>query len=62
MEKEFDEALKLLGNLYEEGKDCLNNLECQQEQKEFSRLFEILREMRDLSAVTMQKLHFTNPN
>ena len=62
-EKEFDASLKTLGDLYEEGKDCLHSLSILEDEKDsFWRLFEILKEMRDLSAVNMQKLHFKIEN
>lgn len=67
-EKEFDESLKKLGDLYEEGKDCLNSLPIARglimdDEKDYeARLFEILREMRDLSAITMKKLHWQPEN
>lgn len=62
-EKEFDESLKALGNLYEEGKDCLFSLSVLEDEIEVrERLFEIIKEMRDLSATTMKKLHTTVSN
>jgi hypothetical protein len=62
-EKEFDDSLTELGNLYEEGKDCLHSLSIlEDEKKDYWRLFEILKEMRDLSAINMQKLHIKNDN
>ena len=62
-EKEFDESLKQLGSLYEEGKDCLHQLSILEDEKEsYWRLFDILKEMRDLSAVNMKKLHTTVEN
>ncbi len=62
-EKEFDESLKTLGDLYEEGKGCLHQLSILEDEKEsYWRLFDILKEMRDLSAVNMKKLHTTVEN
>jgi hypothetical protein len=63
-EKEFDDSLKQLSSLYEEGKDCLYSLPLLQREKDkqFYRLFDILKEMRDLAAINMQKLHFNNDN
>jgi hypothetical protein len=62
-EKEFDDSLKQLGDLYEEGKTCLHLLIIRkEEQGYYYRLFDILKEMRDLSAVNMQKLHFKIEN
>ena len=62
-DKEFDEALKQLGNLYEEGKSCVHyfypDLSVESEHKA-SRLFDVLREMRDLAAITMKKLYQSN--
>lgn len=64
-EKEFDESLNKLGDLYEEGKDCLHRLtilDDNEGSKNYYRLFDILREMRDLSAINMKKVHFKNDN
>ena len=64
-EKEFDESLKKLGDLYEEGKDCLHSLSILEDQEErinYFRVFDILKEMRDLSVINMQKLHFKTDN
>jgi hypothetical protein len=68
MEKEFDEALEKIGSLYEEGKDCLNNMAVcmveapQDEIESKDRLFEILRELRDISALAYKKLNTSNSN
>ena len=57
-EKEFDASLKTLGDLYEEGKYCLHSLSILEDEKEdYWRLFDILKEMRDL-----QKFHFKIEN
>lgn len=53
--QEFDSRLKELGGLYKEGKDCLFNLSVlESETKYRSRLFEIIRDMRDLAAVALK--------
>jgi hypothetical protein len=68
-EKEFDESLQKLGELYEEGKQHLYHLQNgsqimtqSEEDEHFDRLYSIIREMRDLGAVTMQKLHWKIEN
>lgn len=54
------EKLKLLGDLYEEGKDCLSQI--YSSDPAHARLYEILREMRDLSVVQIQNIHWKNEN
>lgn len=59
-EKEFEKKLKLLDDLYEEGKDCLNHVsvpfgDCNQ--KKLLRAFEILFEMRNIAATQMKAIH-----
>lgn len=50
------DKLKELGDLYEEGKDCLNSLGIlENDRNEWSRVYEILREMRDLAAVAIRE-------
>jgi hypothetical protein len=68
-EKEFDEALNELGQLYENGKMLIQKLQYEQQTMDwrateqcYEFLYTILKEMRDLSAVTMQKLHFKIEN
>lgn len=64
-EAEFDSDLKQLGDLYEEGKDCVNYFYADlsiESQEKASRLFEILRQMRDIAAVQMKVKHITNDN
>jgi hypothetical protein len=65
-EKQFDENLKRIGDLYEEGKDCLNNLPIGalhgDEMKSYSRLFEVIREMRDLAAINLKANHEIKDN
>jgi len=54
--QEFNNSLKQLGDLYEEGKDCLNNISVSWLEREHQdRLFEILRKNRDISAVTLKE-------
>lgn len=65
-EQEFEDNLNKLGSLYEEGKDCLNQLFSQwkliKEREAHARLYDILKEMRDLAAVQMQHKHWINEN
>lgn len=65
-EKTFDEGLKKIGDLYEEGKDCLNNLPYavfnSDERKSYSSLFEILSELRTLAAVNLKANHEIKDN
>jgi len=64
-EKEFDGSLNKLGDLYEEGKGCVNwfiNSLGADDHDKAMRLYDILKEMRDLSAVNMKKLHFKTDN
>lgn len=65
MEKEFTEALSKLSELYEQGKSCLHNIPRPvrfDEAQSYDRLYNVLKDMRDLAATTMQKLHWKNPN
>lgn len=63
-EQEFNDRLQKLGDLYEEGKDQLQKLYSADHAdiKPWERLFDILREMRDIAAVQLQKNHFINEN
>jgi hypothetical protein len=62
-EKTFGARLKEIGDLYEEGKDCLNGLSILEEERtEWSRLFEIIREMRDIAAVNLKANHEIKSN
>jgi hypothetical protein len=62
-EKTFDARLKEIGDLYEEGKDCLNGLSILEEERtEWSRLFEIIRELRDIAAVNLKANHEIKSN
>ena len=62
-ENRFDETLKRIGELYEEGKDCLNSLGIlEEDRREWSRVYEILREMRDLAAVSLKANHEIKDN
>lgn len=57
-EKQFNETLKIIGDLYEEGKDCLFSLSIlEEEHKYYHRLFEIIQEMRDLAATNLKVNH-----
>lgn len=59
--EEFDQQLKVLSDLYEEGKDCLVDLDTlvkttpDDRAASHNRLVYILREMRDMAAVAMKK-------
>ena len=57
----FNERLKRIGELYEEGKDCLFEIPTGQlhgkEMKAYSRLFDILVELRDIAAVSLKANH-----
>ncbi len=68
-EAEFKERLKQLGDLYEEGKDCLHSMfgavnmsPFPDDKDKHARLYDILREMRDIAAVQMQKIHWVPEN
>lgn len=67
-EQEFEENLKKLGDLYEEGKDCLTALTAavynhpMGNSAKHNRLYDILREMRDIAATQMQKIHWIPEN
>lgn len=65
-DKEFGDKLKVLGDLYEEGKDCLNDFSTDFESPglppTYFRLFEILKEMRDIAALQMKSFHTTEEN
>jgi len=60
-EEKFNERLKRIGELYEEGKDCLFEIPTGQlhgkEMKAYSRLFDILVELRDIAAVSLKANH-----
>lgn len=55
-EKEFDEKLKRLGDLYEEAKDRLQACRppFDERAQHHSALFDIIREMRDLAATSLR--------
>lgn len=60
-EKNFDQQIQRIGNLYEEGKDCLSNLDVDLGNPEhappFWRLREILAELRDIAATNLKAGH-----
>lgn len=56
----FEAKLDQLGDLYEEGKDCLALL--YSPDPKHARLYEILREMRDIAAVSMKAVHTIDEN
>jgi len=57
---EFHSQLDKLGELYEEGKDCLAHI--YNPDPHHARLYEILRDMRDMAAVQLQEKHWVAPN
>jgi hypothetical protein len=62
-EKQFDDQLKRIGDLYEEGKDCLHSLSILEEERDdYSRVFEIVRELRDIAAVSLKANHEIKSN
>lgn len=62
-ETEFDRQLKRIGDLYEEGKDCLNSLQILEDDRtEWSRVYEIIRELRDIAAVSLKGHHEIKEN
>lgn len=60
-EKEFDDKLKEIGSLYEEGKDCLNRIDLWGDQ-DHKRLYEILERLRTLAATQLVGTHKVNDN
>lgn len=60
-EKEFDRRLERIGELYERGKDELNNISFgllpADEQKSHARMFGILSELRDIAAMGLKANH-----
>lgn len=63
-EKQFDNNLDKIGSLYEEGKDCLSSLIISHPEdiNNRTRLYEILREMRDIAAVSLKANHEVKDN
>ena len=68
-EKEFEDNLKKLGDLYEEAKDIVNKLVVisalaldAPPLSDGQRLYSILQQMRDLAAIQMQHKHWLNEN
>jgi hypothetical protein len=64
-EQEFDDKLKRIGDLYEEGKDCLANImpmTDRDEVRHHSRVYEILRELRDIAAINLKSNHEIKDN
>jgi hypothetical protein len=63
-EKKFDETLKRIGDLYEEGKDCLAACRPPFDERAapHSRLYDILRELRDIAAVSLKANHEIKDN
>lgn len=53
--EQFNKKIDELSELYEQGKDCLNSVDILHEDRtQWSRLYEIIREMRDIAAVSLQ--------
>lgn len=63
-EQNFDERLKRIGDLYENGKDELNGMMIHYpaDISARERLFQILREMRDIAAVSLKANHEVKDN
>lgn len=65
-EKEFQENLKKLSDLYETGKALTTKLlplhSTKEDLQTLDELRFVLREMRDLAAVQMQRNHFVDEN
>jgi len=57
---EFEQRLEKLSNLYEEGKDCLHAI--YNPDPRHARLYEILRELKDMAATQLQTIHWQQPN
>lgn len=55
-EKELEIKLKELSDLYEEAKNCADRMFTTKPQDECARLLAILRDMRNIAAVEMQKV------
>lgn len=55
--KQAPDQLKIIGDLYEEAKDCLNGLGILEEDRnDWSRCYEINREMRDIAATQWKQI------
>ena len=65
-EEEFEQNLKKLGDLYEEGKQLATALlpapASQKDMANWDRLRVVLQQMLDLAAVQMQHKHWINDN
>lgn len=63
-EKEFDEQLRRLSDLYEEGKNCLHRTYPvgRAVSPDHEKLYGILREMRDMAATQLQRMHWVDQN
>lgn len=63
-EKQFDKNLERIGELYEGGKDLLNGMMIHypEDLKARDRLFQVLREMRDIAAVSLKANHEIKEN
>lgn len=61
-EQEFQDNLKKLGELYEKGKDALNEIFPLIPSMQYDKIFNVLKGMRDLAAVQMQHKHWINEN
>lgn len=64
-EEQFNASIYKLGQLYEEGKDCLHSIMTIDDEdsiKSHHRFFSIIQEMRDLCAVQLQRIHWVNEN
>jgi len=65
-ESEFDKRLSRISELYESGKDDLNNITWgflpPGERTSITRLFETLRELRDIAAINLKSNHEIKDN
>ena len=63
---EFEDNLKKLGELYEEGKTLATALlpapSTKKDMENWDRLRQVLQQMRDLAAVQLQHKHWINDN
>jgi hypothetical protein len=62
-EEDFQTRLYEIGKLYEDGKDCLNSLSIlEDEWAEYNKLFEIIRELRDIASVAVKQAYQLKEN
>lgn len=65
-EKAFDKQLTRIGELYEEGKEVLQEIQFNRnlmlKQGLYDRAFEIIRELRDIAATSLKEHHKITEN